>query len=66
MESIQIWPHTGAGIIERVSLMRTLRVVAAAVVIAAFSAVGATSAQAEVKTPISAAGWQWSASGWQW
>jgi hypothetical protein len=46
--------------------MRTLRVVAAAVVIAAFSAVGATSAQAEVKSPISAAGWQWAASGWQW
>ncbi len=46
--------------------MRTLRVVAAAVVIAAFSAVGATSAQAEAKSSSYASGWQWSASGWQW
>lgn len=50
--------------------MRTLRVFAAVVAISAFSAVGATSAQAEVKAPISAAGWQWSgsdaAAGWQW
>ena len=45
--------------------MRALRVVAASVVIAAFSALGATSAQAEAKTRLRVGavvglpGWQW-------
>lgn len=46
--------------------MRAVRVVAASLLIAGLSAVGATSAQAEAKSGVKASGWQWSASGWQW